>query len=312
VCEFCHQHGEGKIWYLQIKNYVADLLHSDLSAEEQEIVGTSTRQEWVERFMSFANLKPVSVPQRKTADRATKPQPGALQPGASQTAPEAPRRSAPWSEAEIVHRRKVAHFGQVLPIEDVEKVFDLVDSITRVPCVCRYMSLGKLDKRYCFAVAAGPANWLAGFPDSSLSLERLDRDEAKEMLRGFDREGLIHSIWTGVTPFVIGVCNCDRDCGAYGGYIEKGGPPSFFRAEYVAKVDWDACNGCRNCVRQCQFGAVFYSSVNSKVYINPARCYGCGVCRAACRQDAIRLLPRKEVPEAANLWLKNTPLSTVV
>ncbi|MDP2856571.1 MAG: hypothetical protein Q8P50_01160 [Bacillota bacterium] len=39
MCEFCHQHGEGKVWYLQIKNYLTDLLHSDLSAEHQEIIG---------------------------------------------------------------------------------------------------------------------------------------------------------------------------------------------------------------------------------------------------------------------------------
>ena len=26
MCEFCHQHGEGKKWYLQAKNYSDDLL----------------------------------------------------------------------------------------------------------------------------------------------------------------------------------------------------------------------------------------------------------------------------------------------
>jgi hypothetical protein len=53
MCEFCHQHGEGKVWYLQIKNYLTDLLHSDLSPEQQEIIGAKTWQEWLERFMSF-------------------------------------------------------------------------------------------------------------------------------------------------------------------------------------------------------------------------------------------------------------------
>jgi ferredoxin len=36
---------------------------------------------------------------------------------------------------------------------------------------------------------------------------------------------------------------------------------------------------------QCQFGAQFYSSALGKVYIDPTRCYGCGVCRAACQND---------------------------
>ena len=48
----------------------------------------------------------------------------------------------------------------------------------------------------------------------------------------------MHSIWTGVTPYVVGMCNCDRDCGAYNGYLQ--GRQHFFRAEYVCQVDVDA------------------------------------------------------------------------
>jgi Pyruvate/2-oxoacid:ferredoxin oxidoreductase delta subunit len=55
---------------------------------------------------------------------------------------------------------------------------------------------------------------------------------------------------------------------------------------------------------QCQFGAQFYSSALAKVYIDPARCFGCGVCRAVCPTEAIALVPRQENPEAANVWLK--------
>jgi TPP-dependent indolepyruvate ferredoxin oxidoreductase alpha subunit len=145
---------------------------------------------------------------------------------------------------------------------------------------------------------------LGKFPDAASSLEVLEKEEAKRMLRAYDEEGLMHTIWTGVTPYVVGICNCDRDCGAYRGYIEKGGAPHFFRAEYICQVDWDLCTGCKTCMSQCQFGAQFYSSALAKVYIDPARCFGCGVCRAACPTEAIALLPREKVPEAANIWLR--------
>jgi coenzyme F420-reducing hydrogenase gamma subunit len=31
-------------------------------------------------------------------------------------------------------------------------------------------------------------------------------------------------------------------------------------------------------------------------------CYGCGVCRAVCNKDAIKLFPREAVKEAASVW----------
>jgi Fe-S-cluster-containing dehydrogenase component len=64
------------------------------------------------------------------------------------------------------------------------------------------------------------------------------------------------------------MCTCDRDCGAYKGFIEMRGAPNFFRAETICQVDWDQCVGCKQCMRQCQFGAQFYSSALGKVYFD--------------------------------------------
>lgn len=33
MCEFYTEHGEGKKWYLEMKNYADELLHAELSAE---------------------------------------------------------------------------------------------------------------------------------------------------------------------------------------------------------------------------------------------------------------------------------------
>lgn len=30
MCEFCTEHGEGKKWYLEMKNYADELLHYEL------------------------------------------------------------------------------------------------------------------------------------------------------------------------------------------------------------------------------------------------------------------------------------------
>jgi hypothetical protein len=51
MCEFCVQHGEGKQWYLQMKNYSDELLHTPLTPEQKEAVGFSTRYDWMEDFV---------------------------------------------------------------------------------------------------------------------------------------------------------------------------------------------------------------------------------------------------------------------
>ena len=170
---------------------------------------------------------------------------------------------------------------------------------------CRFTTTGKTDKRYCFGLGIDKLGLLGKFPDAASSLEVLEKEEAKRIFRKYDEEGLMHSIWTGITPYAAGICNCDRDCIGYREFIEKDGLPTFFRAEYICRVDWDLCTGCKSCMSQCQFGAQFYSSGLEKVYIKPDKCFGCGVCMAACPNDAISLIPRQEEPEAANVWMKN-------
>jgi len=293
MCQFCTKHGEGKKWYLQMKNYSDVLLHEGLSAVEREVTGAKTRMEWGDGFWRSYVMPAINGV--AVSEEGANAIPGSTELAASQP-----------TDDERVARRMVEHFGQVLPIEDVERVIDMVDSITRMPCGCRFLTTGKTDKRYCFGFAIDKWGILGRYPDAASSLEVLDKTEARKAFRNYDEEGLIHSIWTGVTPYVIGLCNCDRDCGAYRGYIEEQGPPHFFRAEYVGQIDWDLCTGCKACMSQCQFGAQFYSSALGKVYINPSRCFGCGVCRAACTDGAIALVPRQHVPEAAGLWLRKS------
>jgi Fe-S-cluster-containing hydrogenase component 2 len=55
-------------------------------------------------------------------------------------------------------------------------------------------------------------------------------------------------------------------------------------------------------MRFCQFGAINYSAALEKTVIDLRRCYGCGICRAACPSGAIELKDRAAVPAAAKLW----------
>jgi ferredoxin len=268
MCEFCTQHGEGKKWYLAMENYSIELLDQN------------NRRKYAAEFLNgFHTRVPSSLNQldkiRKTPlMKLAKPI--------------------------LTRAQKQDHYGQVVPMEDVERIFEMVKGAVRLPCVCRRVTTGNMNARYCYGLTLDKC--LMEALDDSFSLELLTKEEALESIRKLDKEGLVHSVWTFKTPFIGGLCNCDQDCMAYRMTHVRRDYPVMFRAEWVAEVAAEACNGCRLCMRQCQYGAVRYSSNNKKVSIDPIACYGCGVCRAVCNKNAISLAPRNSVREAASLW----------
>ncbi len=281
MCEFCHKHGEGKKWYLQAKNYSEDLL-SDLK-RRQFFEGFNSSPEKISQ--GFEKL--AQGPKEKSLIR---------------------KLFMPYA----VNKMKKIHYGQVLPLEDVEAILRFVNSVVRIECICRRSFLGT-EQRYCYCVTLGPdggelfklmkemsEHYQSGLYASGM--EFLTKEETLANFRKYEQEGLCHTVWTFVTPFIAGICNCDRsDCGAMKATFAHNFP-MFFRAEYVADLNKDLCNGCRQCMRVCQFGAMGYSAANKKVVIDPSRCYGCGICRSSCTKEAIALRDREDVPLAANLW----------
>ena len=267
MCEFCTKHGEGKTWYLNAKNYSLDLL-SDLKRRK-------FMREFMSRTMAHGQKQISSLENRLAQGKKL---------------PRLIKRLLIW-------RTKPVHYGQVVPLEDVERIFAMTNTIVRVACGCRWEAKHK-EGRYCFAISVGPPHWFDEIDMSSFGtpevsrFENMTAEEAMEHVRTFDSKGLVHSVWTFRTPFVGAVCNCDRaECLAMRCTVGLE-MPVMFTAEYVAEVEPDLCVGCRQCVRLCQFGAIGFSSLESKCFIDPAKCYGCGVCRSACKQDAIQHKPR--------------------
>jgi ferredoxin len=283
MCEFCHKHGEGKKWYLNAHNYSNDLL-SDVR-----------RKKFIDNFPSYTKEL---VKEEKKFERVVH-----LPPFVRSVV-------TPY----IQNRKKKEHFGQVVPIEDLDRILEFVNSIIRLPCSCRQSLVGPDKYRYCYAFVIAPQDE-AMFGDSALPVdesynagpdtsefETMSREQTRAALRDLEKKGLCHTIWTFITPFIAGICNCDRiDCLAMRATVSIGFP-TMFRAEYVAELNPELCNGCRRCMTVCQFGAIGYSILNDKAEIDQRRCFGCGVCRANCTKNAIVLNDRSSVPAAANLW----------
>jgi ferredoxin len=281
MCEFCVKHGEGKKWYLQASNYSEDMLND------------VRRRRMIENFVTDIDSTAKGV---KRLERLAN----------------APRFIQGLIKRLVPMKMKKQHYGQVVPIEDIEKIFGFVNSIVRVACFCRHITLGK-EKRYCYGVSMGPnggkfAEIVRGLDSSFLSgpdaagAETLTKEQAIADIREHEKEGLCHTVWTFQTPFIGGICNCDRaDCLAMRCTVTHS-VPVMFRAEFIAAADPDKCTGCRQCMRLCQFGAISYSASNKKAVIDRMKCFGCGICRSACIKDAIHLEPRANIPAVANLW----------
>lgn len=284
MCDFCHQHGEGKVWYLQARNYSRELASSPRVKQRLKHVIRTT----VDGAPGF--------------DRKIR---------AFQRAPRAVRWLVNAYTAADLRRN---HHGQVLPIEEVRRLFtEVVTSVTRVPCVCRKGATGR-GEAYCMAITTTPGTWdetcrqvlFESLQEGRLDgadlkgVETLSPAEALDLCERFDRQGLVHTVWTFRSPFIGGLCHCEgRTCAAL--RFLSGGLDVLSPAETRMVVDSDLCAGCAECVGRCPFGALSFDASKGGVSVDPRRCFGCGLCRTVCPEGA--LLPVLRRPEDPPVFL---------
>lgn len=274
MCEFCTKHGEGKKWYLQMKNY------------SEELLNIAGRREFIKDFIvRFEDEIPIAIKQLEKLNNL-------------------PAVLKNFIKNIALRKQKKMHYGQIVPIEDAEKLLQFTDTVTFLPCMCRKVSKG-IEKKYCFGLSIPPADIpeeiIKKYPTAVESLEVMNKDEALKIIKEFDKEGLYHSVWTFKTPYIGGLCNCDMDCLAFR-IRQHLDFPVFFKGEYVGEIDKDKCKGCRNCQKFCQFGAINFSFSSKKCYINKAICVGCGVCRTVCAEEVITLQERNKIPVLVKNW----------
>lgn len=278
MCQFCVEHGEGERWYLQARNYAFDL-ESDLKRRDY-IVGfisdfSKTRESaltWMERVGQLP--QPIQRLGKTAMSR---------------------------------HMQKV-HYGQVLPIEECEKVFSLATSITVIPCICRMHAPGKRADEVCILVTTQPiASVLEeGFKDyvdgpDLDDFHTLSVAEAMELVSSCEDQGLMHSVWTFQTPFTAAICNCNLESGCMAMRLTREYEMQMmWRAETVAVLDDEMCTACGRCVKMCPFDAI--TAQSGSVTLHAEKCWGCGICRTACQSDALNLVDRSSVPQVASLW----------
>ena len=182
----------------------------------------------------------------------------------------------------------------VLAFEDVREIIENAKTIAVTKCTCR-LTAHKCDKELeaCIQI-----NRAADYSLTRGTGRRLSKEEALDLVRRCEEEGLIHVVMNkqNVDHFICNCCACC--CQTMPVLIEKGiqvVDPSRF----AAQVDPDLCTACETCVDRCFFGAIKVDGEET-AKVDTAKCLGCGLCQVSCPTEAISMTQvrgRDFVPE---------------
>jgi len=283
MCDWCMKHGAGGKWYFNAKNY-SDQLAKDMNMEQY------LTDQW-RMFETVFIRKIMGTSSIGLGYKLKMPIIG---------------RVIRWNAEKMIHSearnrnpfRADGHFGQVLPLEDAKLIFSelAAEPIIENYCMCRAMQRGI--KEVCcfnFGVLSGVIEKLPRFIPKNTKL-RLGREEAIARLEQHNKNGKVATVWFQPVPYINAICSCETpQCGGLRLRTDFG-LKSVYKAEYVIHLDPDLCQGCKDCIAMCQFGALKFSPSLNRVWVDPKKCFGCGLCRHACNFDALHLVPREELP----------------
>ncbi len=184
----------------------------------------------------------------------------------------------------------VADDPNLQPCEDWREILREKQLIAVVDCPCR-LEVGACDRpvQVCLDFDRGAEYDIASGHGRKVSYE-----EALEIMSNASRSGLVPN---GVnTATVTLMCNCCSDCCVEFRTLQQCNIPigdHYAKSRYEARIDQDICDGCQNCIDNCNFDAITMvklpGSKKLKAQVDPEACYGCGCCFMVCEPEAISL-----------------------
>ncbi len=221
-------------------------------------------------------------------------------------------------------RKMLSHFisrvgtGEVYTLEECYKIIDaLYEDHPHVYvglriCPCRqarslYDKHGSnvTDLTFIFSDTPGKKKQMDFTTFISLS-------EAKRLLKKFDNEGLIHTMFGYCARYMDGsislaICNCKSNVCIPLDLKLKNDFFHFHDPHNLAIVNQKKCLGvenCGKCLEVCQFDARVKDPSNGKIKIIDDKCFGCGLCLNRCPEKAnkIRFLPENKMYFYPNLF----------
>ncbi|MFX0114874.1 MAG: 4Fe-4S binding protein [Candidatus Hodarchaeota archaeon] len=268
MCEYCIQHGSGKKWFENIRNY------------SRELFSAAYIQEFIHSYFSTAFEERI---QRLMKSKTALNDPIAL--------------TEHSNSLDKLYSRYLHH--AVVTWEELENIYQIAHlladerpPVARFDCICLRLA-GKSDpKKHCYGIAF-TADLLKQYPRYLGGVEFLEAEQALEDLRQMsEEEPVVHSVIAMGVPYIGINCNCTIPvCNPYwyrtSAFFVK---QAFYKGESTCRVNRERCIGCGTCVEVCPFKIPKLHDERS--YINSAECWGCGVCQRNCPENVIDFTPR--------------------
>lgn len=178
---------------------------------------------------------------------------------------------------------------RVAPFEDIKQIVAKARNLAVVKCPCRLVAGAPCGKSLEVCMQVDKA---ADYTMERGSGKSLSKDEAIEILKASEEEGLVHMVSNQRGLGHI-ICNCCSDCCIAWPGPRTSGVNYAAPSRFNAVVDSDICTGCEECLDRCFFEAI---DMDDTARIIEDKCMGCGLCAVTCPVEAIAL---KEIREEA-------------
>jgi len=204
----------------------------------------------------------------------------------------------------VPQMRTIPIEASITAVHDIMRYDDVKEHINNsdgpifiVECICRKQSsmMGepckKTQRTETCMVFGDLAKQLLKFSKG----REVSRDEALEIIRENQKEGLVLQAYNMQNPEVICSC-CGCCCGMLSVQKMLPNPRVFTTSSYHAVIDPQKCIGCRLCEKKCQVDALTFNKKQKKVSVVDKRCIGCGICIPVCRAGALTLVRHSDAP----------------
>ena len=203
--------------------------------------------------------------------------------------------------------KSIQNIPGTLPNEDIREILKSQETLALLHCPCKREHRSRkcgVPVEVCINVGR-----TAQYNINRGAGKKITFEEALRVIEETDKYPMVHFSLNQAEVNQL-VCNCHWCCCAPLGHMFRQDKykitDGVAKSRFEAVVDSEKCQGCRTCLKKCQFGAA-QMSYDPKIgaeraAIDPEKCMGCGSCAVSCIHQArsMKLIrPPEHVPQKA-------------